>query len=146
MTASNAFPVVTETAPESHHSIWQKILDCLNQGKYNEAYTNVLQRKDSFDLVRLMGRTGVGILDKLDSVVIAGLLPKVIELINSEEFIEMLLGWVIAVVDRKIALSPDIRASLTNTLSNICEGESKKGRLDEMQLSEANRAYNILKV
>jgi len=136
-------PIKTEEISDANLS-WSKIVELLSLAKYNDAYNLAISQKNNFTLLRLMGKTGI-IIEKLDPQLAENLVIKIIELLESGEFIEFLLGWIIAVVDRKINLVSTVRNNLIKSLGNLCENEGSKGRLDEMQMSEANRVFNILK-
>ncbi len=108
-------------------------------------YNWILGKKDDLLLIRLMGKTGV-VIEQLDGQNVEFLLSKVVDLIGSHEFVDLLLAWVIAAVDRKVPLSLNIQSSMLECLSYLLGLESSNDyRLDELQISEVNRVYNILK-
>ena len=140
-TTNTAIPEIKKFEDDN----WNKIQSFLNMGNYNNAYNFALTRGNSFMLVKLIGKTGI-VLDKLKDNIIENVLEKIAELISVGEFIELLLGWIIAVIDRKFNISNKVKDSLGNAMTILCEDDEMMGRLDEMQLSEANRVLNILKI
>jgi len=118
------------------------IEECLSRGDYNEAYCNALSKSDPFVFVRLIGKTGI-VLDELDLDIIENVLSKAAELIISGEFIELLINWIVVAIDKKYKLSNKLKRTLIRSISTVCENEK---RIDEMQISEANRVLNILKL
>ncbi len=108
-------------------------------------YGWILGKRDDIMLARLMGKTGV-VIDQLVSQNVEVLMERVVELIGAHEFVDLLLPWVIAAVDRKVPLAAGVQSSIMNCLSYLLGLESSgEYRLDELQISEVNRAYNILK-
>ena len=93
-----------------------------------------------------MGKTGI-VIDQLDGQNIDYLLTKALDLIKSREFVDLLIPWVVAAIDRKVRLSLNIQSAIMETLEELLELEgSEEYQLDELQISEVNRIYNILKI
>ena len=96
-------------------------------------------------LIRLMGRTGV-VIEHLDQPNIEFTLSKIIDLLSSGDFIDLLLTWVIAAVDRKIRLSINIQSNLARCLSELLSEElQSRHPIDAVQLAEVTRVYSLLK-
>jgi len=130
---------------KKQETAWNKVLEYIKQKRYNDVYNWILGKKDDLLLIRLMGKTGV-VIDQLDSQNVEFLLYKIVDLIGSREFVDLLLAWIIAAVDRKVVLSLNIQSAILEALSYLLGSEGASDyRLDEMQISEANRVYNILK-
>jgi len=92
-----------------------------------------------------MGKTGV-VIDQLDAQNIEFLLNKAVDLVKAREFVDLLLGWMVAAVDRKVNLSLNIQSIMLEALGGLLGLEGgEEYRLDEVQISEVNRVYNILK-
>ena len=92
-----------------------------------------------------MGKTGV-VIDQLDAQNVEFLLTKIVDIIGSREFVDLLLSWIIAAIDRKVQMSLNVQSSLIESLTYLISIEgSKDYRFDELQISEINRVYNILK-
>lgn len=92
-----------------------------------------------------MGRTGI-VIDKLDEQNIEFLLDKIIDLIGSGEFVDLLLPWIIAAVDRKVPLTLNVQSSIVECLTNVLSPKgTEQYRFDEIQISEINRISNLLK-
>ncbi len=103
-----------------------------------------MAKRNTLLLARLMGKTGI-VVERLEPSIAETLVIRVVELVQTGEFIEMLLSWLIAAVDRKVALSAGCRNAISECLAWVCSNvEQGKVRLDEVQLSEANRVFNML--
>lgn len=141
MTTTSAFP----EAKHSDDNIWSQIQGYINAKNFNKAYSFALSKVDTFMFVRLASKTGI-VLDKFNAALIENVLTKIAEIVISGDFVELLLGWIITAVDKKFKLSVGLKGALENALTGLCEDDDKMKRLDEMQLSEANRILNILKI
>jgi hypothetical protein len=92
-----------------------------------------------------MGRTGI-VIDKLDEQNIEFLLDKIVDLIGSGEFVDLLLPWIIAAVDRKVPLTLNVQSSIVECLTNVLNPKgAEQYKIDEVQISEINRITNLLK-
>lgn len=92
-----------------------------------------------------MGKTGI-VIDKLDEQNIEFLLDKIIDLIRSEEFVDLLVPWLIAAVDRKVQLTLNLQSNISECLWSILNPkETDHYNFSQVQISEINRISNLLK-
>ena len=92
-----------------------------------------------------MGKTGI-VIEQLDAQNIEFLVNKAVDLVKSREFVDLLLSWMVAAVDRKVNLSLNTQSVMLEALGGLLGLEgAEEYRLDEVQISEVNRVYNILK-
>jgi len=93
-----------------------------------------------------MGKTGI-VIEQLDGQNVECLLGKAVDLIKAREFVDLLIDWVVAAVDKRVKLSLNTQGTIIDTLEDLLEVEGgEEYQLDELQISEVNRAYNILKM
>lgn len=112
--------------------------------RYDDAYSCILQKNDALQLIRLMGKTGI-IIDRLDEKNIEFLMDKIIELIRSEEFVDLLLPWLIASIDKKVPLTLNLQGNINECLLCLLNPKvTDHYHFTEVQLSEINRIANIL--
>ena len=99
---------------------------------------------DDTQLVRLMGKTGV-VIELLDVSNAKKFLAKALNSIKEREYIDFFLAWIIAAVDRDVELSIDVQNSILEIFKELLEVSFMDYfRLDELQVSEINRVYNLL--
>jgi len=93
-----------------------------------------------------MGKTGI-VIDQLDMQNVEYLLMKTLDLIKAKEFVDLVISWVIAAVDRNIKLSLNMQSLMLEVLGGLLNSEeSEEYQLDELQISDLNRIYNLLQM
>lgn len=133
------------TKPKKPDDLWTKAGEYIKARRYNEVYSWILGKNDDAQLVRLMGKTGV-VIEQLDGQNVEYLLGRAVDLVKAREFVDLLIGWVVAAVDRKVKMSLNTQGAIIDTLGDLLELEGEEYQLDELQISEVNRAYNLLKM
>eukprot|EP00826_Nyctotherus_ovalis_P022490 TRINITY_DN17428_c0_g1_i1.p1 TRINITY_DN17428_c0_g1~~TRINITY_DN17428_c0_g1_i1.p1 ORF type:complete len:101 (+),score=26.51 TRINITY_DN17428_c0_g1_i1:451-753(+) len=92
-----------------------------------------------------MGKTGI-VIDQLDAQNTEYLLTKSLDLIKAREFVDLLISWIIAAIDRDIKTSLNVRSSMMEVLRELLEEEDEEYQLDELQVGEISRVYNVLQM
>ena len=121
---------------------WKKALKHIGDGKINEAYSCVLAKHDDLLLIRLIGRTGI-VIEQLDSHNTECLVKRMLDLIGSREFVDFLLPWISACVDRRVQMSIPLVRSIQNCLRELVLLGRDAG-IDEFQQCEVKRVYAVL--
>eukprot|EP00826_Nyctotherus_ovalis_P009630 TRINITY_DN12547_c0_g1_i3.p1 TRINITY_DN12547_c0_g1~~TRINITY_DN12547_c0_g1_i3.p1 ORF type:complete len:198 (-),score=72.73 TRINITY_DN12547_c0_g1_i3:51-644(-) len=133
------------TKAKKADDLWSKVSEYIKARRYNEVYSWILGKNDDAQLVRLMGKTGV-VIEQLDGQNVEYLLGRAVDLVKAREFVDLLVGWVVAAVDRRVKMSLNTQGTIVETLGDLLELEGEEYQLDELQISEVNRAYNLLKM
>ena len=73
------------------------------------------------------------------------LLTRILDMISSGDFIDFLLPWMTAWIDRKIPLTINLQSSILDCFGILLQAEDKdKTQLEEVQICEINRIYNLI--